>query len=338
MSTSTAASPEPRQSEPPPGGERRWRSWWPLAAVVAGALVVAGAPQTGWRLLALAGALAGAFATGSRRKGTQGLVAHPPLGGSEAAHSEHPPAAPAPASPVPSAPHPQSIGEFDFAVCHDLKEPLNKIAGFAGLLEKRHSGKLSEDADDYLHFMVAACQRMQQRLDDLLAVARIDSGAQRLERLRPASLVEQVVAELAAELAGAQAQLTVAPEMPDVQGDRVQLAELFKQLIDNAIRFRGKEPLTLAIEASESDGTVEFAVTDNGRGVPPEHQEAIFGIFQRQPATADAKHSGIGLAICRRVVNRHGGAIWVEANPTGGSTFRFTLPSTASAAKPDVAA
>jgi PAS domain S-box-containing protein len=216
------------------------------------------------------------------------------------------------------------LQRFAYTVSHDLQEPLRTIRSYAELLQRRYSGKLDSDADEFIHFMVDATARMSQLLKDLLAY----SQAGRPDRTTPeptaaANILEWAkmnVDKLATETG---ATITHDP-LPMVEADQTQLAQVFQNLLGNAIKYRSQEPPHIHVSAVRQGDFYEFSVTDNGIGVEPEHHERIFGVFKRLHGK-EVPGTGIGLAICRKIIESHGGRIWIESEPGHGSTMKFTL-------------
>ena len=216
------------------------------------------------------------------------------------------------------------LGEFAYVASHDLTEPLRTVAGFAQLLGQRHGEQLDQRGRDYLRSIGEGVDRMQRLLDDLLSYAR--AGGE----LEPARVNLAEVVDEAREVLGALVEETGATievsEMPAVRGDRVRLVQLLQNLIANALRFRGDEVPRIAISCSPDGGLWRIRVTDNGVGIAPEQATRIFDMFHRG-AGGDGGGTGIGLAICKRIVELHGGTIAVTSRPGAGATFTFTLPA-----------
>ena len=182
---------------------------------------------------------------------------------------------------------------------------------------------MGAEGGELLGFVVDGARRMQSLIDDLLALSRINSEGQEFEECDFGELVEQAMVNLSDRLEENQAEVDVEP-LPTLEADVSQLVQLWQNLLSNAIKFRGLEAPQIRIAAEQDDGEWVFSVEDNGVGVEPEEAETIFTIFRR--LHPDLPGTGIGLTICKRIVDRHGGRIWVEASPSGGSIFRFTIP------------
>lgn len=216
------------------------------------------------------------------------------------------------------------LRQFAYVASHDLQEPLRTVAGYVQLLARRYEGRLDRDADEFIGYAVDGVHRMQALIRDLLAYARVET------RGRPLTTTDADAA-----LDAALENLTVAREengaavsrepLPRVRADLSQLTLVFQNLIGNAIKFRGADRPQIHVSAAWQDGAWCFAVTDNGIGVPAEHRDRVFVIFQRLHTREEYPGTGIGLALCRRIVERHGGRIWLEAGPAGGTVARFTL-------------
>jgi signal transduction histidine kinase len=221
----------------------------------------------------------------------------------------------------------QELEQFAYVASHDLQEPLRKIAGFMQMLERRYKGELDDRADLYIAYAVDGAKRMQQLIGDLLEFSRVGRGGDERERVESAALVEQARERLAAPLEESGGEVLVAGELPVVTGDPGLLTAMFQNLISNAIKFRGEDPPRVRFEAQRDGRFWRFACTDSGIGVPDEHAERIFAIFQRLHTRDAYEGTGIGLAMCRKIVEHHGGRIWLDASaPDRGARFLFTLP------------
>jgi signal transduction histidine kinase len=217
------------------------------------------------------------------------------------------------------------LAQFAYVVSHDLKEPLRMVASYTQLLAKRYGGKLDADADDFINFAVDGVNRMQSLISALLVYSRVGTEG---GELKPADC-EKVLATTLANLQSAiedSGAVVMHKQLPHVRCDETQLGQLFQNLIGNAIKFRGDLPPRVEITAERGKGAWLFSVRDNGIGIASEHLERIFVIFQRLHGRSDYPGTGIGLAICQKIVERHGGKIWVESKPGAGSKFSFTIP------------
>ncbi len=219
----------------------------------------------------------------------------------------------------------QELERFAYVASHDLQEPLRTMAGYAQLLAERYHGKLGQEADDFIGFIVDASERMREMIRGLLTYSRVSTERLPPERVELEPLVHDVVAHLRAAAAERGARIVVGT-LPAVIGSAGQLRQLFQNLIANGIKFTSERSPEIEVAASASGDEIVFAVRDNGIGIDPEDTGRIFEIFQRLHGRSEYSGAGIGLAICRRVVEQHGGRIWVESVPGHGATFRFTLP------------
>ena len=217
------------------------------------------------------------------------------------------------------------LERFAYVASHDLQEPLRMVASFTQLLAKRYSGRLDETADRYIDFAVDGARRMQQLIVDLLEYSRVNSKELDLRPTECEAVVQTVLQNLSAAIGESGAVVERDP-LPVLTADAAQLGQLFHNLIGNAIKFRGPAPLRIHITATGSGSDWLFSVQDNGIGIDPRHSDRIFHIFQRLHTKEAYPGTGIGLAVCHKVAERHGGKIWVESEPGVGSTFRFTIP------------
>jgi PAS domain S-box-containing protein len=216
------------------------------------------------------------------------------------------------------------LEQFAYVASHDLQEPLRMVSNYTQLLARRYKGRLDADANDFIGYAVEGASRMQQLINDLLEFSRVESRGRELAPVAMASVVERTLLNLGQTLSEAGAQV-VYDGLPEVLGDENQLVELLQNLIANAIKFHGEDAPRIEVSAELSDGYWTFAVGDNGIGIDPAYKERIFVIFQRLHARSEYPGTGIGLAVCKRIVERHGGRIWVESTAGAGATFLFTL-------------
>jgi PAS domain S-box-containing protein len=223
------------------------------------------------------------------------------------------------------------LEQFTYVASHDLQEPLRMVASYTQLLARRYQGKLDEDADEFIHYAVDGAKRMQELIQDLLSYARVGSAGSAFDRVNCQELVAELTSDMRSTLESASADVRVG-SLPQVSGDQVQLRQVFQNLIGNAVKYCGNERPRIDISAERSDGTWTFSVRDNGIGIEPQYTEQVFSMFKRLHGRDRYEGTGIGLAICKKIVERHGGRIWVESQPGDGSTFRFTLPDGETAA------
>ena len=220
------------------------------------------------------------------------------------------------------------LEQFAYVASHDLQEPLRMVASFTQLLGRRYRGKLDQDADEFIGYAVDGANRMQHLINDLLAYSRVGTRSKPLAPTDCNAVFQQARDNLATAVEETSTVIYQDP-LPMVLGDEVQLLQVFQNLIANAIKFRGAEPPQIQVTAARQGPEWVFAIQDNGIGIAPEHQERIFSIFQRLHQRSEYPGTGIGLAICKKIVERHGGRIWVESQPGKGSTFYFSLPEAA---------
>ena len=217
------------------------------------------------------------------------------------------------------------LEKFAYIASHDLQEPLRMVASYTQLLQRRYKGKLDADADEFIEYAVDGATRMQTLINELLAYSRVGTQGAPLVSTDLESVLMTVLKMLQTTLADAGAVVTHDP-MPTVTCDGLQIGRVFQNLIANAAKFRTDQAPLIHIGATRSDGEWVFSVEDNGIGIEAAYFERIFVIFQRLQSRADYPGTGMGLAICYRIIERHGGRIWVESEPGKGSTFWFTLP------------
>ena len=218
------------------------------------------------------------------------------------------------------------LEQFAYVASHDLQEPLRMVASYAKLLANRYQGRLDADADEFIAYMVDGATRMQQLINSLLTYSRIGSRGQEYAPVSCEAVLDQVLGDLAVSVEESGAGVTRDP-LPTIMADATQLTQLFQNLISNSVRFRGQQPPKIHISAARRTGDWLFSVRDNGIGIEPQYFDRIFVIFQRLHTRAEYPGTGIGLAVCKKIVERHGGRIWVESQAGQGSTFFFTLPA-----------
>ncbi len=218
------------------------------------------------------------------------------------------------------------LEQFAYVASHDLQEPLRMMASFSQLLEQRYKGHLDADADEFIGYIVDGAIRMQRLINDLLTYSRVGRLGRPLTPTDCAEIFETTLLNLRSAIEEASAVVTAGP-LPVVMADATQLVRLFQNLIGNAIKFRGDSPVRVHVAAEHQGGMWLFSIQDNGIGIEPQYLERIFLIFQRLHNRHDYPGTGIGLAIAKKIVERHGGRIWVESERGRGSTFYFTLPA-----------
>ncbi|RPJ50372.1 MAG: GHKL domain-containing protein [Methanobacteriota archaeon] len=221
----------------------------------------------------------------------------------------------------------EDLERFAYVSSHDLQEPLRTIVTFTQLLERRYKGQMDKDADEYIGFIVEAGTRMQTLINDLLDFSRVSTRGGAFAIVDTEALLDQTLANLQTKIEDSGAEITRDP-LPRVKADPSQLVQVFQNLIGNAIKFRreGVQP-RIHLSARRTNGMVQFSVADNGIGIDPQYLGRIFVIFQRLHGRDKYPGTGIGLAITKRIVERHGGRIWAESEPGTGSIFYFTIPA-----------
>jgi PAS domain S-box-containing protein len=221
------------------------------------------------------------------------------------------------------------LEDFTHSVSHDLKEPLRGIEAFAGFLAEDYGEKLDEQGQRYVGILRDSAVRMKDLIDDLLQLSRIGRTRYEYASVPLRSLVEDIKLELSYAIQEKQADLQIDPALPTVACDKVRMREVFKNLISNAIKYNDKPAPRVEVGCRSENGTYTFVVSDNGIGIAPEFHEKIFKIFQRLHHREEYEGTGVGLAICKKVVEGHGGRIWVESAPQQGTAFLFTIPRVA---------
>ncbi|MGB2711008.1 MAG: ATP-binding protein, partial [Conexibacter sp.] len=218
------------------------------------------------------------------------------------------------------------LEQFAYVASHDLQEPLRKVASFCQLLEERYDGELDERGRQYVAFAVDGAKRMQQLINDLLTFSRVGQTPVVREVVELDDVVQQALTSLATAIEESGAEIVAAP-LPQVRGEPALLAAVFQNLVGNALKFRGAGRPRVELSAARADGEWVIACTDDGIGIEPEYAERIFMIFQRLHPKERYAGTGIGLAMCRKIVEYHGGRIWLDTTATDRTTFRFALPA-----------
>jgi len=220
----------------------------------------------------------------------------------------------------------KELEQFAYVASHDLQEPLRMVLSYTQLLERRYKDKLDTDANEFIAYAVDGAKRMQRLIQDLLVYSRVSSRGKSLTPTDCNAVLGQVCINLSVAIEENNAMVTH-DELPIVMADETQLVQLFQNLINNAIKFHSEEPPRIHVSAEKNKKEWIFSVLDNGKGIDPQYHDRIFVIFQRLEGKGEYPGTGIGLAICKKIIERHGGRIWVESEPGKGSTFYFTLPA-----------
>jgi PAS domain S-box-containing protein len=229
----------------------------------------------------------------------------------------------------------RELEQFAYIASHDLQEPLRMVGSYTQLLEQRYAAQLDDDAREFLRYAREGATRMRELIDALLSYSRIDSRAQPYRPVPMDQVLTVALTNLKASIEAANATVT-RTALPTVDGDPLQLGQVLQNLIGNAIKFRGPNPPHIWVSAERRGPVWQFSVRDDGIGILPEYQDRIFIIFQRLHSREEYPGTGIGLAVCKKVIERHGGRLWVESTgaPGQGSSFYFTVPVERAAPKP----
>lgn len=219
----------------------------------------------------------------------------------------------------------KELEQFAYVASHDLQEPLRMVSSYTQLLAQRYENQLDEKANLFIHYAVDGAVRMQSLINDLLMFSRIGTRGKPLEPVDAHAVLGQAISVLKINIDEAKAIITN-DQLPEVRADASQLVQLFQNLIGNAVKFRGEEYPNVHITATDAGREWLFSVRDNGIGIDRQYADKIFIIFQRLHTKEEYSGSGIGLAICKKIVERHGGRIWFESEPGKGATFFFTIP------------
>ena len=219
----------------------------------------------------------------------------------------------------------RELEQFAYVVSHDLQEPLRMVSSYLQLLDRRYKDKLDSDAEDFINFAVDGAQRMHNLIADLVSYSRINTRENAFEPTDLNQVLDRALAAASESTRGSTAVITH-DALPTLIADSVQVEQLFGHLVDNALKFQNSKRPRVHIGAEHRSSEWVFFVRDNGIGIDPELADRIFQVFQRLHGRGDYPGTGMGLAICRRIVERRGGRIWVESEPGKGSTFYFTMP------------
>jgi PAS domain S-box-containing protein len=222
----------------------------------------------------------------------------------------------------------RELEQFSYIASHDLQEPLRMVGSYTQLLEQRYGAQLDDDAREFLRYAQEGATRMRELIDALLAYSRIDTRGLAFTRVSMSQVLTMTLSNLRETIAQAKAEVTVTGPMPELEGDPIQLGQVLQNLIGNAIKFHGEKPPHIWVKSERKGGDWLFSVRDDGIGILPEYHERIFVIFQRLHSREEYAGTGIGLSVVKKVIERHGGKIWVESKgvPGEGTTFFFTLP------------
>ena len=222
----------------------------------------------------------------------------------------------------------RDLEQFAYVASHDLQEPLRMVSSYVALLGRRYGGELDERADKYIHFAVDGANRMQRLIHDLLAYSRVGTQGAELTPTDTAPVLRETLSNLELAIEDSEAQV-VFSDLPSVMGDPSQLRQLFQNIIGNALKYRSESRPRVELDAKRDGDQWTFSIRDNGVGFDQRYAERVFGVFKRLHRNADIPGTGIGLAICQRIIDRHGGRIWAESKLGEGSCFYFTLPAVA---------
>ena len=218
----------------------------------------------------------------------------------------------------------QELEQFAYVASHDLQEPLRMVSSYTQLLERRYKDKLDQDAKDFINYAVDGANRMQRLINDLLEFSRVTTKGKPLVKIDLSTVLGQAVANLHNKIQET-GSMIVNDDLPFAFGDEGQLVRVFQNLLDNAMKFKGEGSPRINVTSKILDDKVQISISDNGIGIDKIYSDRVFTIFQRLHTKADYPGTGIGLAICKRTIERHGGTIWFESEPGKGSTFCFTL-------------
>ena len=217
------------------------------------------------------------------------------------------------------------LGQFAYVASHDMQEPLRAVAGCAEILKSRYADQMDDSADELISHIVDGASRMQGLINDLLQISQVSSQASSFESVDTNQTCRAALLNLDDVIKKSAARIELG-DLPMVKGDRTQITQVFQNLISNALKYRKEESPIVTIKSQQKQELWEFSVADNGIGISPEFHHKIFGIFQRLHTRVEYPGSGIGLALCKKIIERHRGSIWLKSALGTGSTFHFTLP------------
>lgn len=227
------------------------------------------------------------------------------------------------------------LERFAYVASHDLQEPLRMVTGYTQLIAKRYKGKLDTDADEFIQYAVDGAVRMQRLINDLLAYSRLGSKGQQFEKVDTIAALQEALSNLEVTIKENNADITYDP-LPLIIADKLQIVQLFQNLISNPIKFKGCDPPKIHVSATFNNNEWLFSIKDNGIGFEPKYLDRIFVIFQRLHSPGEYPGTGIGLAICKKILEHHGGRIWAESQVGSGATFYFTIPASKNTPDKDV--
>ncbi|GAB3666368.1 hypothetical protein GCM10028856_08170 [Halopiger thermotolerans] len=226
----------------------------------------------------------------------------------------------------------ERLEQFAYAASHDLQEPLRMVSSYLQLLEGRYADELDEDGEEFLAYAVDGAERMRDMIDGLLEYSRIETQGEPLEPVDLNEVLADVRQDLRLRIEESDAEI-VAESLPRVRGDAGQLRQVFQNLLDNAIQYAGEEPPTIEISATREGRMWTISVADDGIGIDPEQTDRVFEVFQRLHSREERAGTGIGLTLCKRIVERHDGEIRIDSTPGEGTTVSVTLPAAAGAGR-----
>lgn len=220
----------------------------------------------------------------------------------------------------------RDLEQFAYVASHDLTEPLRSVSAYSQLVAKKYSSQLDDTGREYIQYITEGALRMKALLSDILSYSRLNVEAEDLAVVSTAKVISRVLVDLKRAIAESGATIEIGT-LPEVLGNKTQLSQLFLNLIGNALKFRNKDQCKITVSASPGEKEWIFSVTDNGIGIQSQYSHQIFDIFKRLHSRTDYVGNGIGLAICKKIIEQHGGKIWVTSEADQGSTFCFTLRS-----------